>query len=198
MIERKLILAGIGGQGVVFATRVLSQAALLKGERVLASENHGMSQRGGSVRSHLRLGQNGAPLIRRGTADVLIAFDPTEALLNLLFLRPGGVAFVNGPNGLDPSVREALQGLGIGLFSIHADECAKQLGAPAAANLVLLGFAATRPDLGLSLDDLRAAVRSLGPGRAMEVNLRALEMGASLAQRELAGLGLGSGSEARP
>ena len=95
-MERKLIIAGIGGQGVIYATKVLSQAALMRGERVMASENHGMSQRGGSVMSYVKMGGSDAPLIRRGTADALIAFDRVEAIRNLPFLRAGGSVFVNG------------------------------------------------------------------------------------------------------
>ena len=78
----KLILAGIGGQGVVFATRLLAQTAAAMGMPVLASETHGMSQRGGSVLAHLKLGGTESPLIRRGTADILLAFDRDEALIS--------------------------------------------------------------------------------------------------------------------
>src|SRR5574341_1699737 len=89
-MEQKFVVAGIGGQGVIFATKVLSKAALLCGERVLASENHGMSQRGGSVLSHVKIGSDQSPLIRRGTADVLLAFDRLECIRNLPFVRAGG------------------------------------------------------------------------------------------------------------
>ncbi|MBI4769536.1 MAG: 2-oxoacid:acceptor oxidoreductase family protein [Chloroflexi bacterium] len=130
-MERKLILAGVGGQGVVYATKVLSQAAVLRGDSVLASENHGMSQRGGSVMSHLKIGGSQSPLIRRGTADAILAFDPVEAV----------------------------------------------------ANVVVLGFAAAHGELGLTVDDLKAAVRSLGPARAVETNFQALEMGAATSSR---------------
>lgn len=178
----KLIIAGIGGQGVVFATKVLSHAALARGERVMASENHGMSQRGGSVTAHVKIGGSQAPLIRRGTADALVAFDPAEAMRNLPFVRSGGSVFVNSGTGLDPGVMGRLRELGIGVLALDADGCAREIGAPAAANLVVLGFVAASAHIGLSLDDLKATVRALGPERAVELNLRALEIGAAKAR----------------
>src|SRR3990170_8827251 len=94
-MERKLVIAGVGGQGVVFVTRLLTQAAVILRRPVMASETHGMSQRGGSVLSHLKVGGNLAPLIQRGTADALLALDPEEAVRNLVFVRRGGTVFVN-------------------------------------------------------------------------------------------------------
>jgi indolepyruvate ferredoxin oxidoreductase beta subunit len=180
-MERKLIIAGIGGQGVIYATKVLSQAALMRGERVMASENHGMSQRGGSVMSHVKIGGSDAPLIRRGTADALIAFDRVEAIRNLPFLRAGGSVFVNGADGLEPAVMTRLNELGIGVHAIAADARAKELGSAAVANLIVLGFAAAHDGLGLALGDLKEAVQALGPARALALNLKALETGAGLA-----------------
>ena len=178
-MELKIIIAGIGGQGVVYATKVLSQAALLRGEKVMASENHGMSQRGGSVMSHVKIGGGDAPLIRRGTADFVIGFDATEAVRNLPYARGGGHVFVNSAHGLDPALAARLAELGIGAHTIHADACANELKAPAATNLVVLGFAAAHPDFGLTVDDLKNAVRALGPAKAVELNLRALDLGAA-------------------
>jgi indolepyruvate ferredoxin oxidoreductase beta subunit len=180
-MERKLIIAGIGGQGVIYATKVLSQAALMRGERVMASENHGMSQRGGSVMSYVKIGGSDAPLIRRGTADALIAFDRVEAIRNLPFLRAGGSVFVNGADGLEPAVMTRLNELGIGVHAIAADARAKELGLAAVANLIVLGFAAAHDGLGLALGDLKEAVQALGPARAVALNLKALETGAGLA-----------------
>lgn len=178
-MELKLVIAGVGGQGVIYATKVLSQAALARGEPVMASENHGMSQRGGSVQTHFSIGGGGAALIRRGAADVLLGFDRMEALRNLLFVRPGGRVYVNSANGLDAPAHDRLAELGIGVFSIDADALARSLHAPVAINLLLLGFAAAHGGLGLTLDDLKAAVRTLGPAQAIELNLRALETGAA-------------------
>ena len=189
-MELKIIIAGIGGQGVVYATKVLSQAALLRGEKVMASENHGMSQRGGSVMSHVKIGGGDAPLIRRGTADFVIGFDATEAVLNLPYVRGGGHVFVTGwgdTSGrplLDPAVAARLAELGIGVHTIHADACAHELKAPAVTNLAVLGFVAAHPYFGVTVDDLKNAVRALGPAKAVELNLKALDLGAAQIPRE--------------
>lgn len=177
-MERKFILAGIGGQGVVYATKVLSQAALLRGEAVMASENHGMSQRGGSVMAHVKVGGSQAPLIRRGAADALIGFDRAEVTRNLLYLRAGGSVFVNSPNGLDPTVMRRLNEMGVRVGALDAEAIAQELSAAAAINLIVLGFAAAHAEFGLSVADLKNAVRALGPAKAVEMNLRALETGA--------------------
>ncbi len=182
-MERKLVVAGIGGQGVIYVTKVLSQAGMLRGERVLASENHGMSQRGGSVMAYVKIGGSEAPLIRRGTADALIALDAAEAMRNLSFLRPHGQVCVNSVDGLAPALMPRLGELGIGVLTIDADGLARQLGAPAAANLVVLGGAASGGALGFTVEELRAAVQALGPARALDLNLRALDLGATHAAR---------------
>src|SRR5512135_947997 len=107
-MERKFVIAGIGGQGVIYAAKVLSHSALARGERVIVSENHGMSQRGGSVQAHVKIGGSDSPLIRRATADALISFDRVEALRNLAFARPGGQVIVNSGQPLDSAVMDCL------------------------------------------------------------------------------------------
>jgi indolepyruvate ferredoxin oxidoreductase beta subunit len=177
----RLIVAGIGGQGVVYATKVLSHAGLLRGERVIASENHGMSQRGGSVMSHLRIGGSDAALVRKGSADALVALDRVEAVRNLTFVRPGGSVFVNTAHAMEPPLGARLRELAIRVGTIDADARAGELGSPTRANLVLLGFAAAHSAFGVTADELRAAVRAIGPPEAVDLNLRALEAGAQAA-----------------
>jgi indolepyruvate ferredoxin oxidoreductase beta subunit len=187
-MERKIILAGIGGQGVIYATKILTQAALARGEQVLASENHGMSQRGGSVLAHIKIGGSEAPLIQRGTADALVAFDRTEAIRHLVFIRAGGCVTVNSADRLTPALEARLTELGVQLWTVAAEPIARQAGAPAATNLVVLGFAAAHGALGLTLDELAGAVRALGPAPAVERNLRALRDGAAQAEASRAPL----------
>ena len=177
----KLVIAGIGGQGVVFATKVLSQAGMRRGDTVLASENHGMSQRGGGVTSHLRIGAGDAPLIRKGGADALVGLDRAEVTRNLTFVRPGGTVYVNAADGLDPALTPRLAELGIGVHAIDALGCAAAIGAPSAANLVLLGFAAAHSEFGVAVSELEDAVRALGPASAVARNLQALAAGAAVA-----------------
>ena len=175
-VELNLILAGLGGQGVIFMTRLLAQTWVALGHPVIVSETHGMSQRGGSVISHLRIGGSEAPLIQRGTADVLLALEADEAVRNLPFLRQGGHAFVNSENGLRPEVTGHLERLHIQLRSLPATSVAVEIGSAAIANVVLVGFAVAFPSVPLSIEALRETLGSITP-RGRELNLRALEAG---------------------
>ncbi len=176
-MDFKLVVAGIGGQGVIYAAKVLSQAALARSEHVIVSENHGMSQRGGSVLAHVKIGGSESPLIRHATADVLIAFDRVEALRNLTFARSGGSVFINGHQSLETTVLKRLKELNIDVYMLDANACARELGTAAVTNLIMLGFAAARAAWPFTLVDLEDAVRAIGPVRAVDLNLRALGRG---------------------
>jgi indolepyruvate ferredoxin oxidoreductase beta subunit len=92
----QVVIAGFGGQGVVFLVKVLSIASSLKNEKCLGTENHGMSQRGGSVSCYVKIGDFSSPAIDEGQADLLIALEGDEALRNIQFLKPkSGIAVVN-------------------------------------------------------------------------------------------------------
>ena len=174
--ETRLILAGLGGQGVVFATRLVAQAAVALGWPVIAAETHGMSQRGGSVLSHVKLGPYLSSLIRRGTADVLLAFDPNEAVRALPFLRPGGVCVVNAEDGLGYDLDALLEQQAIAVHSLPATSIALALGSASLVNTVVVGFATELGCLPIPQGALRAYLEDLGPGRR-ERNLQALEAG---------------------
>ena len=122
--ERKVIITGIGGQGIVFLTRLFSYTAVNLGRSVVVSETHGMSQRGGSVISHLKINGSDAPLIQRGSADVMIAMDSNEAMQNMDFMCRGGMVFVNSGEGLHPDLTSHLERLKIRVeFFRHWDRC---------------------------------------------------------------------------
>jgi len=89
------IIVGLGGQGILFTSRVLGHIAVSRGEQVMGSEVHGMAQRGGSVISHFKVGDYSSPLVLTGGADLLLAFDQNEGIRNLHFLHPGGKAILN-------------------------------------------------------------------------------------------------------
>jgi len=175
-MELELILAGLGGQGVIFTTRLLAQTAAVLRQPVMASEVHGMSQRGGSVVSHLKIGGSEAPLIRRGTADLLLALEEDEAVRNLAFLRQGGAAFVNTENSLQPDVMEHLYRLSIQVLPLPASRMAMELGSAAVSNVVMVGFVAAYASPPLSINALREAMATITPQR-YELNLQALEAG---------------------
>ncbi|MCL5962530.1 MAG: 2-oxoacid:acceptor oxidoreductase family protein [Chloroflexi bacterium] len=170
-LRLQIILAGIGGQGVVLASRVLSEMAIVRGLPILSAENHGMAKRGGSVVTTMKIGDFKSPMIRLGGADLLLGLTHDEALRNLPYLKRDGLGFVN-------STRPSRDGL----RSIDATDLALRVGNPRAANLVLLAFAFAHPGLGLMVDDLVAAVRSVVPERYLETNLKAIHAGVEAAR----------------
>jgi indolepyruvate ferredoxin oxidoreductase beta subunit len=178
-MDLKLILSGIGGQGVLFATSIFSETALALGWDVLGSETHGMSQRGGSVISHLKIGAYESPLVRQGTADVLLAFDEDEAYRTLSFLKRGGLCFVNSAGGdfWADGVRGYLSRIRIRAYSFPADEVALSLGSARSANLVLIGGALSVPGLPFQLEQIRETIQRISPPRFSQLNMRALEAG---------------------
>ena len=93
-----MLFAGVGGQGILFASKIFFEAAMAKGLKVMGAETHGMSQRGGSVVSHFKMGDQTSAMVIPETADVLVALEPTEGLRTLEFLRPGGIYMVNAPD----------------------------------------------------------------------------------------------------
>ena len=96
MMQKNILLTGVGGQGTVLASKLIAAAAMQKGLPVMSAETIGMAQKGGSVFSHLRIGAGVmSPMIRRGTADLLLAFEHAEAVRMLPYLKEGGTVVVN-------------------------------------------------------------------------------------------------------
>jgi len=183
--ETRIILAGLGGQGVIFATRLIAQAAVRLGWPVVGSETHGMSQRGGSVLSHLKLAAAEAPLIRRGTADLLLAFERHEAVRALPYLRNGGVCVVNAEDGVGYDLEEPLEQASITVHALAATPMALAQGSAALVNVIVIGFACALGCLPLPEEALRAELAEGAPARR-EQNLRAFSAGADAAAEALA------------
>ncbi len=181
-----IVLAGVGGQGILTIAAIIGQAAVGQGLKVKQSEVHGMSQRGGSVLAHLRLGSDElkSDLIAPGTADMVLAMEPMEALRNLEFLSSDGVLISNTTpiTNIDdyPQLPEIFSALRQRACShlIAGDEIAKNLGSPRAVNMVLLGAGAGF--LALPEEALTNAIRELfaakGPA-VLESNLKAFAAG---------------------
>ncbi len=199
MSERRctnVILAGVGGQGAVLASKLLARAAMGRGLSVRTAETIGMAQRGGSVFSHVRVGERPgecpvSPLIGRGRADAIVAFEPAEAVRQLPFLRPGGMvvtsdapvvpvsAATGGPAYDLPAIMSYLRAsVGDRLFVVDSAAAEAELGTAKALNVVLLGAAARAGALGpVTVDDLVAAVRAIVKPRFVDLDLRALGLG---------------------
>jgi indolepyruvate ferredoxin oxidoreductase beta subunit len=178
-VREQILVSGVGGQGVLFVTRLLADAAIGKGVRVLTSETHGMAQRGGVVVSHLKVGDFASPLIRAGRADGLIVLKEENLPAHHRFLRPGGWAVANSRPG--PGKRFPFP-----VHAIDADGIAAGAGNPQGANLVLLGFALARlaRDCGganpfCTVEEMRDTIarRFGGGGALLAVSLEALDLG---------------------
>jgi indolepyruvate ferredoxin oxidoreductase beta subunit len=133
----QIVLSGLGGQGVLFVSRLLADAAIRRGEPVLTSETHGMAQRGGVVLSHLKIGGFASPLVRTGRADGLFVLKEENLSRHRPFLAPSGWVVVNARTDRAGKPGE-------GVHAVDADGLAIAAGNGRAANLVLLGFALAR------------------------------------------------------
>jgi indolepyruvate ferredoxin oxidoreductase, beta subunit len=182
----QILLCGVGGQGILFSTRILSEAALKLGYAVIGSETHGMSQRGGSVTSHLKIGNYRGPLIRRGSADHLFCFDKGEIFGNLTFLKDGGTVYIDAPdlNLLPKDIQKILAQKEIHLNAVDASALALQLGAPLVLNLVLIGFASGMPNFPIESSYLREVVNKVSPERFRSLNLEAFDSGLQAAKTD--------------
>lgn len=179
MEQVNFVLAGLGGQGILFMTKILAEAALGKGFKVMGAETHGMAQRGGSVVSHLRLGEVESSLVRTGTARYLIALEENEAYRNLPFLARGGHLFASASSDPFPKrdVRAYLEEYGIAYHGVDAGALAMALGAPLSGNLALLGFFSAFDDGPLRHRDIRKTVERVSPERFKAVNLKVFDAG---------------------
>ena len=188
-MKKNIILCGVGGQGTILASRLIAAAAMAKDLPIKTAETIGMAQRGGSVFSHIRIGQGiSSPLIAKGEADLIIGFEPGETVRQLPYLKKGGVVVYSSTPVMPVSamigqssyhVNEMISYLEkqkepAHLFSVDADAAARRLGSSKALNVVLLGAAVRSGALGLSIDDMIGAIRSKVPDRFLPLNEKAL------------------------
>ncbi len=186
-MKKDIILAGVGGQGILTIAKVIGIAALDMGLYLKQAEVHGMSQRGGDVQSGLRLSSNPiySDLIPLGCADLIISMEPMEALRYLPWLAPDGqiisnsVPLVNIGNYPEDETLEAeYDALGDRITIFDSEELARQAGSPRSANIVLLGAAA--PFLDIDPGVLRDCVRRRFAGKSdavIEANVNAFDAG---------------------
>jgi indolepyruvate ferredoxin oxidoreductase beta subunit len=175
--RQQIVISGVGGQGVLFVTRLLAEAAIRKGFPVFTSETHGMAQRGGTVVSHLKVGEFPSPLIRPRCADGLVALKPEGVALHGDMLSPEGWIVENGPSG-DPA------GPGNTVLFMDAEATAAGIGNPRAVNLVLLGYTMACAEAGsvrlfCTMKDIAQSLRARfgGKKKLFEGSLAALEAG---------------------
>lgn len=193
-MTRDLIIAGVGGQGIVLASKLIARTALAAGCTARTSETIGMAQRGGSVVSHVRVGEAGAPvhspLVPLGSARTVLGFEPGEAVRALPYLAAGGTVVVNARpvppvtaaltrTEYDGSEMLAYLGrCGPTLVVVDGDAVCAEVGSPKVLNTALLGAAAAAGALGFTVDEIERTIRATMPERFVEMNVRALRAGA--------------------
>ena len=185
--ETNCLIVGVGGQGTVLAARVLGAAAMNAGFDVRGSETIGMAQRGGSVTSHVRMGKGiASPLIPRGRADVILAFEPGEALRVIDFLKPGGT-FIVCDRPIIPAVKGDYDGAAavsrlkeyVRACLVSGEDIIKNCGARS-TNVALLGAAAARGAFPFGFDEIEAALAERLNVKFLATNIAALHYGAGL------------------
>lgn len=187
---KTILLVGVGGQGTILAGQLLAMVAADAGLDVKVSEIHGMSQRGGSVSTVVRVGPKVQSMIcDPGCADIVVAFESIEALRAQQFLREGGTLFVNDeqvtPVPVNIGTARMPEGVGerlaaIGARVIDAAGIAREVGSPRSTNVVLVGALSTA--LPFAVGEWEDAIRRRVPPRTVEANLQAFARG-----REAAG-----------
>jgi len=196
MMNKNILLCGVGGQGTVLASRLIALAAMEKGFETKGAETIGMAQRGGSVVSHVRLGENiHSPLIPHKKADLIIGFEPAEAVRCLPYLKKGGCVIVC-PKDIQPVTSSLMGGSYKGsemleylkqkvekLIVVDGDEICRQCGSPKVLNVVLLGAAVASGETGITLEEMEKAVEKRVPEKFKEMNMKALRLGAQAAEK---------------
>lgn len=186
-MNKNILLCGVGGQGTVLASKLIAAAAMKKGLSVMSAETIGMAQRGGSVFSHIRIGDNlHSPMIATGTADILIGFEPGETVRMLPYLKKDGQVIVSShaiipvtavlSNGsYDPEAMLAyLKQTVTHLLVIDTEEACLTLGSSKILNILLLGAAIESGALGLTESEIKDAIKERLPERFHELNFQAL------------------------
>ncbi len=175
------VVAGVGGQGVLFMTRILAGAASTRAKEVLISEVHGMAQRGGSVVSHLKAGDFASPLVSAGQAELVLSLEAGEAVRNLPFLKKGGSLVVNAPDGgwLSAEGQRALKRHKVQALVVDATGLAMAAGAPRGANVVLLAAAAAGGALPFTPEAVWRQIELVSPPARLGGNKKLFELGAA-------------------
>ena len=183
-----IILCGVGGQGTILASRLIASAAMKAGIPVKSAETIGMAQRGGSVFSHLRLGEGaGSPRIGLGQADVIIGFEPAETVRMLPYLKKGGAVIASSAPLMPVSAMIGASSYPLedilaylkenvpALTLVDSKKAAEDLGSSKCLNVVLLGAALRTGKLALKKEDVICALKETLPEKLHEMNLRALD-----------------------
>ena len=194
-MKKDILICGVGGQGTVLASKILAAAAMSAGETVHSAETIGMAQRGGPVTSHVRIGDDAySPLIPNGAADLILAFEPAEAVRNLGYLKKDGLVIVNSvptmpvteslnPSGYDGKEMIAFLGKNVRCIVIDAEELCTPFKSSRYFNIAILGVAAGAGKLGIDRETLLSEIEKRVPERYLETNKAAFLAGAEIGEQ---------------
>lgn len=195
MENLNILIVGVGGQGTLLASKFLGAAASLMGKDVKVSEVHGMSQRGGSVVTCVKMGdQVASPIIDLGEADIILSFEAVEALRWLPYMKPSGTVITNtqeinpmpvvsGQAVYPQNVLGKMEKDGIRMVALDALSIAESCGTVKCVNIVLLGvLAALLPEI--SDEIWKQALESVVPAKLLAVNEKAFQEGLALGKKK--------------
>jgi len=194
--EMNIIITGVGGQGVVLMSEILGNAAVHDGLKVLGSEVLGMSQRGGSVFSNIRLGDEiYAPLTADGKCDVLIALEPSEALRNIQYLNKNSIVIMNTRKIIPamvslgkstyPELEEIwrkIQVVTSKVITLDAVDMAEKAGNRQSSNVVMLGALFGCSKMPINIETIKYLIRERFPAKAADVNIKAFDLGCQVCE----------------
>ncbi len=202
--EFSIYMSGVGGQGLVLLSNIMGSACASAGVRALTGEQHGLSQRSGSINVHMRIGDTiRSPLIPIGGADAILSLEALEALRYIEYLRPGGVVIMNSriqhpiiettAHMKDKTakymsaedVKSRILQVTDKVSVIDALSIAKQAGNVLTENIVMLGAISTLEEFPIPQDDLKRSVADNVPKKAVDVNLKAFDLGKEEAYKGL-------------
>ena len=198
-VNKDILICGVGGQGTVLASKLIASAAMSENNIVHSAETIGMAQRGGSVTSHVRIGQNAfSPLIPDHCADLILSFEPAEAVRNLKFLKKDGAVIVNS-QPIKP-ITDTLDNTGydgsnmIEYLKQNCKTCivvdgkyfSDNLGSSKFFNIAILGVACGANKLGLDKDSLIKQIETKVKEKFVEVNKKAFELGIEIGEENAA------------
>jgi indolepyruvate ferredoxin oxidoreductase beta subunit len=189
MMKIDCLLAGVGGQGTVLASKIIAQTAISKQIFARSSETIGMAQRGGSVVSHVRLGSKDcSPAIPSGMADLIIGFEPSEAVRNIGFLKPDGKLIINtnpvipvtaslGASYQVEDILAYLKNSAHEVVFVDGQKLCAAAGTAKVLNVIMLGVAIKKGLLPFSKEDIIATIKGKLPSKFVALNSKALEVG---------------------
>ena len=187
METKSIMIVGVGGQGSLLASRLIGNVLLQQGYDVKVSEVHGMSQRGGSVVTYVKYGDEVlSPIVCKGEADIIISFEQLESARWLPYLKKGGhlvtstqmidpMPVITGAASYPENIIDKIKAQGVDVISVDALELAEKAGNSKASNVVLMGVVSTKMDFDKAVWD--KAIEECVPAKFLELNKKAFELG---------------------